>query len=226
MRIDQIFFSDPHYDELIRELYKSDLLGTSITDVHGLNRLLSQLIGDYMEDFYPTRLAERQIVRVDLPARLNQIHDEERQSNGDDEQWMKDLILRDLFLWTVLMNRIDMATVLLSHLKHRICAALIASQILKSYADLSSYTHIKEGYQQSADYFQNYAIQCLTLCFANDASKTCQIILRSNPLFAEQSCLRVNRFRTKEKIGLVLEFRSRSMRITNDSSVNRDQFKR
>lgn len=202
MRIDQIFYADQRSDELIQQLYKSDLLSVSgvsmlthtsppITDYQHLNRLLSRCIGDYMANFYPDRLVQRHNTRVTLAARVSPIHEEHIYEAEADEQWAKDAILRDLFLWSVLMRRIEMATVLLSHLKHRICAALIASQILKSYANLSSYDHIKEKYQHSADYFQTYAIQCLALCFANDATKTCQIILRSHPLYAQQSCLRV-----------------------------------
>ena len=41
--------------------------------------------------------------------------------------------LRDLFVWAILMNYIDMAKVCLSHMKYRICPALLATKILKQY---------------------------------------------------------------------------------------------
>ncbi|CAF4147515.1 unnamed protein product [Rotaria socialis] len=43
-------------------------------------------------------------------------------------------MLRDIFFWAVFMNRIEIAQVLLVHLRLRICASLLASAILKSYA--------------------------------------------------------------------------------------------
>ncbi|CAM4799552.1 unnamed protein product [Rotaria magnacalcarata] len=46
-------------------------------------------------------------------------------------------MLRDLFFWAVFMNRIEIAQVLLVHLRLRICASLLASAILKSYEKIA-----------------------------------------------------------------------------------------
>ncbi len=102
-----------------------------------------------------------------------------------------DYIMRDLFLWSILMNRIDMAKVLLSHMKYRICPALIATKIFKQYSYKPIYGDLKDSYDDSATYFEQYAIDCLNKCDDNDGAKACEIILQRNELYGYVSCLQV-----------------------------------
>lgn len=99
--------------------------------------------------------------------------------------------MRDLFLWAVLMNRIDMAVVFLAHMKYRICPALIASKIFKTYHERASYGEVKNGYKKSAEYFEKYAIDCLDKCGDHDAAKACEVILQQNELYGYVTCLQV-----------------------------------
>ena len=99
--------------------------------------------------------------------------------------------MRDLFLWSILMNHIDMAKVLLSHIKYRICAALIATKILKKYHNKSVHGDLKDNYMKSIDYFQQYAIECINQCEKNDADQACQIILQRIELYGNVTCLQV-----------------------------------
>ncbi len=111
--------------------------------------------------------------------------------NKDNKQIMQDYIMRDLFLWAILTNRIEMAKVFLCHLKYRICAALIATKILKAYYLAASYGESKENYLRSADYFQDYAIECINQCENNDAHQACQIVLQQIDLFGSVTPLQV-----------------------------------
>lgn len=111
--------------------------------------------------------------------------------NNENKELVQDYIMRDLFLWAVLMNRIEMAKVFLCHLKYRICAALIATKILKSYYTVAAYGESKDNYLKTANYFQDYAIECINQCEKNDAHQACQIVLQQNELFGNVTCLQV-----------------------------------
>lgn len=109
----------------------------------------------------------------------------------DKKQIIQDYTMRDLFLWSILMNRIDMAKIFLSHLKYRICAALIATKILKEYHKTASHGDLKENYAKSAEYFQEFAIECINQCEKNDADQACQIVLQRIELYGNVTCLQV-----------------------------------
>ncbi len=106
-------------------------------------------------------------------------------------QMAHDYIMRDLFLWAIVMNRVDMAKVLLSHMKYRICPALIATKIFKQYYRKAPYGDLKDGYDKSAKYFEQYAIDCLNKCDENDGATACEIILQRNELYGYVTCLQV-----------------------------------
>lgn len=107
------------------------------------------------------------------------------------KQIIRDYIMRDLFLWAILMNRIEMAKVFLSHTKYRICSALIATKILKEYYRKATHGELKDNYMQSVNYFQNYAIECINQCEKNDANEAFCIVLQRIQLYGYVSCLQV-----------------------------------
>ncbi len=104
---------------------------------------------------------------------------------------MHDYFMRDLFLWAIVMNRVDMAKVLLSHMKYRICPALIATKIFKQYYRKAPYGDLNKSYDESATYFEQYAINCLNKCDEKDEAKACEIILQRNELYGYATCLQV-----------------------------------
>jgi hypothetical protein len=112
-------------------------------------------------------------------------------SDGQRKEIMRDYFMRDVFLWAILMNYSDMAKVLLSHMKYRICPALIATKIFKEYNHKAPYGDLKKSYDESATYFEQYAIDCLDKCDDNDVAKSCEIILQRNELYGYVTCLQV-----------------------------------
>jgi hypothetical protein len=107
------------------------------------------------------------------------------------KQLPQDYIMRDLFIWAVLMNYTHMAKVFLLHMKYRICPALIATKIFKEYQQKATYGDLKDGYEESAKYFEQYAINCLDKSDDHDDERACQIILQQNELYGYVSCLQV-----------------------------------
>ena len=149
-----------------------------------LNNILKQLIGDIMEEIYPSSNDNNRIgnnavaVEVDKPS--------------VPKYSIMNKIIRDLFIWAILMNYTDMAKMLLAHINHRICAALIARKILMSYRDkYAIYSDKETEYTQLMEYFEDYAIECVRRCYENDQDKACELVLRQCEMFGNVTCLQV-----------------------------------
>jgi len=129
----------------------------------------------------------------DNNTKSNQVDVESRYQLIDKENKEKahDYIMRDLFLWAVLMNRTDMAKVFLSYMKYRICASLIATKILKEYYNVAPHGELKDNYRKNANYFQDYAIACVGQCEKNDTDQSREIILQRMELYGNVTCLQV-----------------------------------
>ncbi|CAF1657689.1 unnamed protein product, partial [Didymodactylos carnosus] len=105
-----------------------DLKKKEIYTIDTLNHILNTLVGDYMKPlYYKTAVEELQIKSA--TTNTNRVNDQEahvgqiKLKEADYEQMSKDYIFRDLFIWTILMNYIETAKVMLAHMKYRICAA-------------------------------------------------------------------------------------------------------
>jgi hypothetical protein len=99
--------------------------------------------------------------------------------------------LRDLFLWSVFMGHVDLAKVLLVHLKPRICASLIASKIFTGYSQNTNIIQFKEKMKNIADEFEFYAVKCINSCYEYNETKACELIVRQIPLFGNITCVQV-----------------------------------
>jgi hypothetical protein len=111
---------------------------------------------------------------------------------------VRELVYRDLFLWSILTNRIEMSKVILSHMETRICAALIASKVLKSYLYFALDNESKDVLRLQANQFEDYANECLKSCYNFDEEKACEIAIRCIHIFGGVSCLQVESNFTKK----------------------------
>ena len=179
-----------------------ELAEKRIKSTRELNDVLRAVIGDYMhklyfdshegENRYRTRWGlEVKGTHEPKSTDVHVIDTHEYLLNKENRQLMQDTIMRDLFLWTILTNRIEMAKVFLCHLKYRICAALVATSILKSYHSVAAYGESKENYMRAANYFQDYAIQCINQCEENNAHQACQIVFQRIELFGNATPIQV-----------------------------------
>ena len=176
-----------------------------ISLVDDLNSVLCVIIGDYMNKLY---FNQGSVKDQDPLSNQSQNNNAVKQngSNGgvsgsqtpSKEQnpqitYINDHIMRDLFLWSVLMNHIDMAKALLCYVKYRICAALIATKVLKKYHTVASHGDLKDSYMKNANYFEQYAIDCIRQCEKNDPELAYQIVLQKIELYGNVTCLQVSR---------------------------------
>ncbi|CAF2638466.1 unnamed protein product [Rotaria sp. Silwood2] len=178
----------------------SDSKEKSITSTDDLNTILGKIIGDYMSDLYFRSADQEKDYRIawglekeDYEADQDHHRDTKakRSMTREDREKAQDYIMRDLFIWSILVNHVGIAKVLLAYLKYRICAALIATKILKKYHSKAIYGDLKDNYKKDANYFEQYAIACITQCEKNDSEQACQIVLQRIELYGYVSCLQV-----------------------------------
>ena len=105
------------------------------------------------------------------------------------------IMLRDLLLWAVLTDRIDMAKVLILHIRPRISAALVCAAILKNRAHRTPASDRRHLYQQQADDFEIYATKCIDACYMRSERKACELLIREIPLFGNITCVQVGHLR-------------------------------
>ncbi|CAF5111905.1 unnamed protein product [Rotaria sp. Silwood1] len=96
------------------------------------------LIGDYMHELYFETEEEETndrikwgLIKSSIQSKSFNYEDFHKKFQSYDEirRNAQKYIMRDLFLWAILMNYIDMAKVFLSFLNYRICSAWIATKI-------------------------------------------------------------------------------------------------
>ncbi|CAF4758130.1 unnamed protein product, partial [Rotaria sp. Silwood1] len=171
-----------------------------IDTLKSLNSVLRNLIGDYMHELYFETEEEETRDRIKWGLIKSSVQsqsynyddiDKRYQSYEEIKRYTHKYIIRDLFLWAILMNYIDMAKVFLSFLKYRICSALIATKILKKYHSVAIYGELKDNYEKNIKYFEKYAINCLDKCDNHDRNRTCNIVLQRNELYGYVTCLQV-----------------------------------
>ncbi|CAF1523557.1 unnamed protein product, partial [Didymodactylos carnosus] len=149
-----------------------------------LNEVLADLIGDYMEPLYTSKT--KNYLSSSLDACFRKI--EKTRTHNDIKL---EYVYRDLFLWSILTHRIEMAKLFLKHMRTRICASLIAAKIIKAIARREYDRAIRNEYEQEANYFVSFAIECLTCCYNNDKEYACELVIREVDMFGGVTCLQV-----------------------------------
>jgi hypothetical protein len=100
-------------------------------------------------------------------------------------------MLRDLLYWSIFTDRIDMAKVLILHMRTRICAALSCVAILRNRASRVTINDKRHLYKQYATDFEIYATDCINACYLRNERKACELLIREVPLFGKITCMQV-----------------------------------
>ncbi|CAF3196042.1 unnamed protein product [Rotaria socialis] len=164
---------DPLYllDQITRKL--------NIKEEKHLSTVLKILVGDFMDPLYGNRTknVESAISKTDGNANIETLDAEH--------------IYRDLFLWCILTYRLEMAKIFLSQMKTRICSALVASKILKSFVPYAPDKVSKEILFSKAADFEMYAIEFVRCSYFYDKYQTCELIMRRVDLYGGTTCLQM-----------------------------------
>ncbi|CAF0946556.1 unnamed protein product [Adineta steineri] len=172
-----------------------------ICSTDDLNQLFRDLIGGYIKKLYYDTQIEEEEDRMGIKHFTNIISPMPDIEQGQlvhteiiYKQLAKDYIIRDLFLWAIAMNYMELAKVFLAHMKDRICGALIATEILSHLRDKSSdavYGDIKIDLTRWIKYFEQYALNCMDLCFKNDPNMAQILTVQRVEAFGDVTCLQV-----------------------------------
>ncbi|CAF4855404.1 unnamed protein product [Rotaria sp. Silwood1] len=92
---------------------------------------------------------------------------------------------RELFLWSVIEDRQDLALLFWSRGKNKISAALVAALIYKHYA----HTKHDKNYIQSADKFEDLAVQILEKLYEANSQACLKSIIRQIPSYGNATWL-------------------------------------
>lgn len=173
--------------------YLSD---SKVEQPEDLDRILRRFIGDYMKPIYdrPSNENEKSARRKVYPRDTVELENEESRLNLDPEEIRRDFkefVYRDLFLWSILTNRVEMSKVFLVELRTRIGSALIGSKIFKSFVDFAADNESKEIFNAKSVQFEEIAEDFLKSCYNADEEKSCEIVIRRLNLYGDLSCLQV-----------------------------------
>ncbi|CAF4209881.1 unnamed protein product, partial [Rotaria magnacalcarata] len=116
---------------------------------------------------------------------------EEKVNNGTLAEENTQTMLRDLLIWAAFTGHIDIAKVLILHIRSRICAALLCVVILKYRARIANTSDTQHLYKQQAVDFEIYATDCINACNSKSENKACELMIRQIPLFGSMTCMQV-----------------------------------
>ncbi|CAF1599056.1 unnamed protein product, partial [Didymodactylos carnosus] len=141
-------------------------------------------IGDYMDRLYvsekilPLAASPPSWTTKVVPKQEEQGEQQQQQQKEEQQQEVDEIpisndivteyVYRDLFLWSILTHRIEMAKLFLKYMRTRICASLIAARIIRKVSRLEYDQAIRSEYEDEAEYFESFAIECLKYCYAAD----------------------------------------------------------
>ena len=103
----------------------------------------------------------------------------------------KQEMLRDLFLWSVYVGHAETAFVLLLHIKSRIGAALLATNMAQRLSLTANSMDKRQKYDEQAKIYEEYASKCIQDCHSYNEMVACQLLLREIPLFGNVTCMQV-----------------------------------
>jgi hypothetical protein len=116
----------------------------------------------------------------------------ERIRDGILAEELTQAMLRDLLYWSIFTDRMDMAKVLILHIRTRICAALSCVAILRNRARKVTTSDQSHRYKQQAMDFEIYATDCINACYSKSERKACELLIREQPLFGKITCMQVS----------------------------------
>lgn len=174
------------------------------TNTKTIDKKLNKLVGQYLRSIYqPDNLDISKQLVIDMKNHYlccsfadddqNDKNPQSKNSVSPDfvANYTKHDFLRDLFLWTVLMDMPEMAKVFLLRIPNRICGALLAAAIFKSYSRQSPTIDLRERFVKQSLEFEIYAANAINKCYQYDELRACEILLRRVPLFGNISCMQV-----------------------------------
>ncbi|CAF1272549.1 unnamed protein product, partial [Rotaria sordida] len=185
--------------------------------VKEVDRQLNKFVGSFFGSIYSSKYDSFQKrITIDLKNHVCTCCQSNRQMKEDNDystvndniignnenknKYTKHQMLRDLFLWSILMDMPEMTKVLLLHVRPHICASLIASAIYKTYSKLSHAVDLINKFRMQSLDFETYAAMSINKCYEYNEKRACELLLRQIPLFGNVTCMQVAISSESEKL--------------------------
>ena len=126
------------------------------------------------------------VVDLSSPRNLQSTEQNEHQKPYNTQE-----TFRDFFIWSVYAGNIEIAFVLLLHLKSRIGAALVATSIAQRLSRRAHQLHIRHTYKEHQKAYTEYAEACINACYTHDPRYACELLFREIPLLGNITCMQV-----------------------------------
>ncbi|CAF1005183.1 unnamed protein product [Adineta steineri] len=98
---------------------------------------------------------------------------------------------RELFLWSIFVDRFELAKYLCSKTWNQSVAALIGARIYRLAAQTAIHSETKDEYEKNAEQFDNYAMLIIDRCFDNDEYFAVELLKQNAAAFDNVDPLKV-----------------------------------
>ncbi|XP_072311821.1 transient receptor potential cation channel subfamily M member 4-like [Eucyclogobius newberryi] len=96
-----------------------------------------------------------------------------------------------LFVWAVLQNRHEMATLFWEMAGESVLSALSGCKILRELSKLETETDTKHSMKELAQKFENLAHDVFSSCYRSDENRSFTLIIRKSPVWGGTTCLQM-----------------------------------
>ncbi|XP_074655760.1 transient receptor potential cation channel subfamily M member 8-like, partial [Tubulanus polymorphus] len=160
-----------------------------VVTLKAVGKLISELIGDFYKPLYLRD--SRYDISVKTTAELitSKCELQTTSFRETDRPTSFDNPTRELFVWSVLLNRQKMANLFWEEGKDKIAAALTASKLLKSLKKRTDDSELKKTISTAALHFEELAIGVLNECYTDDSRKAQKLLTRRLNLYGNTTCL-------------------------------------
>ncbi|XP_064607537.1 transient receptor potential cation channel subfamily M member-like 2 isoform X2 [Liolophura sinensis] len=142
-----------------------------------IGRLIKSLMGDYYQPVYLEEARHKQFNPIDSQPDASLI------KRKDPE--------RDLFIWSILMGRCDMAKLFWEKRHESLMAALVAHSLLNALQRRMEDNDVKQRLQENALDFQRLAVGMLNTCYEDNEEKTSRLLLRCMQFWGKTNCINI-----------------------------------
>ncbi|XP_048236497.1 transient receptor potential cation channel subfamily M member-like 2 isoform X3 [Haliotis rufescens] len=172
---------------LYNQISRNCQLNTLLTKVHGastearkfsladVGHLLQELIGDYYQPYYLTDSRFKNLKPEQLLSAPEPEPGSVPQVSGDLQLHRP---IQELFIWSVLMNRQELAKLFWREGNEQTAAALVANSILKALRKCTDDAELMKTLESNANEFEDLAVGVLNSCYNSDEQKAQDLLIR------------------------------------------------
>ncbi|XP_039598768.1 transient receptor potential cation channel subfamily M member 2 [Polypterus senegalus] len=189
------------YRMLVKELKEDKSEGPELAkgqwkiNMHHVSNVLRELLGDFTQPLYPWHRSNSKFaVLLHMEHNGNSERTNLHSRAFGRERKQKEVFedpVRDLFIWTILQCRTELAQIVWEQCKDCLASALAASKILKELAKEEEDTDRSEVMESLAEEYEKHAIGVFTECYRRDEERAQKLLTRVSKSWGHTTCVRL-----------------------------------